>query len=602
MFSRFREAVRIAFRVAPGCAVVTTVLGILSGLAAAPAAWLTKRLLDDLTSHSNHASVVEVGVLAASAVLLVGTATCAAYAAGIAGTRLAARVQIETETQLAGVCASFVGTSFLDDPAQQDRLLLAQRGAHDAPTLVTSSTVACFSSIATISGFVVVLYASWPVMLLATAAVAVPVSFIQRNVSRRAVAVAESAATSYRWRDYYAQVFTNPVSARDIRIHGAEQLFVNRLSTHLSAALTQETRQQARAAWLQMAFTVLNAAIAATGAVVVALAVAHGQITVGDFVLFLAAVAAVQASLSALLRLGGQMSVSLGVFAHYLAFTAPVETPPTALSADRAAPALQSGVELRDVWFRYREDTEWVLRGVSLRLGAGQNHALVGINGAGKSTLVKLLFRFHDPTKGQILWDGIDIAQIDPHALRRRMAGVLQDYFAYELTALENITLGDLDHLGDTTHARRAAQRANVLDVIDSLPVGMNTMLSSRRADNTGRDGVSLSGGQWQRVALARAMMRPHADLLILDEPNSGLDAAAEHELHATLMSLGVGRTRLLISHRLGALRHADQIIVLDQGAVCESGTHQQLMSNAGPYARLFNLQASPYLDLATAP
>ena len=133
------------------------------------------------------------------------------------------------------------------------------------------------------------------------------------------------------------------------------------------------------------------------------------------------------------------------------------------------------------------------------------------------------------------------------------------------------------------------------MPTVERLPAGWDTMLSTRRAGDDGADGVTLSGGQWQRLALARAMMRADADLLVLDEPNAGLDPLAEHRLHTDLMRFGVGRTRLLISHRLGALRSADHIVVLDAGSVCESGTHAELMAAGGLYRDLFTVQAEPY-------
>jgi ATP-binding cassette subfamily B protein len=180
-------------------------------------------------------------------------------------------------------------------------------------------------------------------------------------------------------------------------------------------------------------------------------------------------------------------------------------------------------------------------------------------------------------------------------SLRSRIAGVLQDTVPYELTAVDNITLGDLDHYGEVIVAQRAAEEAGVLARLERLPCGLETMLSTRRADADGDSGSTLSGGEWQRVAIARALARQNADLLILDEPTAGLDPEAEHDLHVRIMRLGVNRTRLLISHRLSALRAADHIVVLDQGRVVEQGRHEELLEARHVYAHLFNLQAAPY-------
>jgi ATP-binding cassette, subfamily B, bacterial len=590
---RFRGllgATRLAATASPLAVIATIGLGVVSGVAGAPAAWLTQELIDTLSRAGS--STIAVAALAGGAAILAGLGSCAAYLAGIPGVHLAAKVQIETESRLAAACARFVGTHILDDPEKQNQLHLAQRGAHDAPMLVTSSAMEWFSSVSSILAYVVVLYAVWPAMLVAVLMTAIPIAVIQRRVSRRAVAVAEAATSSYRWRDYYSALFTNPVSARDMRLYGAEQLFVDRLRGHLSAALGAEARQQVRTAYSQLAFTLANAAIAGGGAAVVSIATAHGKITVGDFVLFTTAVAAVQSRIASVLNLVARLSVGLGIFAHYLELVAqPAERP----RGTTASGPLRRGIEFRDVWFRYRDGGNWVLRGMNLHLAAGHTHALVGFNGAGKSTIIKLLLRFYEPVHGTILWDGTDIATFDPVTLRRRIAGVLQDAVPYELSVLENITLGDMNHFGDVTRAHEAATRANLLEVIDNLPAGFTTMLSTRRTSDDGDSGVTLSGGQWQRIAVARAMMRTDADLLILDEPNTGLDPAAEHRLHTDLLRLGTRSTRLLISHRLGGLRDADRIVVLNHGTVHEAGTHQELMANRSIYHRLFSMQARGY-------
>jgi ATP-binding cassette subfamily B protein len=266
---------------------------------------------------------------------------------------------------------------------------------------------------------------------------------------------------------------------------------------------------------------------------------------------------------------------------------------------------LERGIELRDVWFRYSDAHPWVLSGVDLFLPADAAVALVGCNGAGKSTLVKLLCRLYDPTKGAILWDGIDLRDMEITQLRRRIGAVFQDFMHYDLTAAENIALGDIDAAGAAPGERdrivAAAELAGAHEMLSQLPRGYDTMLSrifvSEQDKHNPETGVVLSGGQWQRLALARAFLRDKRDLLILDEPSSGLDAVAEHEVHTRLRKHRRGRTSVLISHRLGAVRGADQIVVLDGGAIVERGTHEELITTDGLYAELFRLQAAGYQE-----
>jgi ATP-binding cassette, subfamily B, bacterial len=228
---------------------------------------------------------------------------------------------------------------------------------------------------------------------------------------------------------------------------------------------------------------------------------------------------------------------------------------------------------------------------------------LVGLNGAGKTTLVKLLCRMYDPTRGQILWDGVDLRDVPPEALRERISAVFQQHMDYDLTAAENIGLGDLPALDDRARLEEAASRAGVGDKLAALPRGYDTLLTRMFYSEADKDdpgtGVVLSGGQWQRLALARAFVRDGRDLMILDEPSSGLDPQAEHEIHNRMREYRTGRTSLLISHRLNAVRDADLIVVLDGGRIVETGEHEPLLASGGHYARLFRLQAAGYQEVS---
>jgi ATP-binding cassette, subfamily B, bacterial len=276
------------------------------------------------------------------------------------------------------------------------------------------------------------------------------------------------------------------------------------------------------------------------------------------------------------------------------------------LTEPARAPAvspLRRGIELRNLSFRYGAGLPWILRDVDLTIPNGATVAIVGLNGAGKSTLVKLLLRFYDPTLGSVRWDGRDLREMSAAGLRERIGVAFQDFMCYDLPASENVGLGDLDALDDHDRISHAAAKAGIHDTLAALPRGYATMLTRMFTDHTDRDnpetGVLLSGGQWQRVALARAFLRADCDLLILDEPSAGLDPEAEYDIHRRLRSLREGRTTLLISHRLSAVRDADRIVVLADGRIAEEGTHASLLAAGGAYARLFRMQAQGYQEAA---
>jgi ATP-binding cassette subfamily B protein len=246
------------------------------------------------------------------------------------------------------------------------------------------------------------------------------------------------------------------------------------------------------------------------------------------------------------------------------------------------------------VTFRHPGTDRDAIHAIDVHLPAGSTIAIVGENGAGKTTLVKLLAGLHQPTGGTIHVDGVDLRTIDPARWNAATAGAFQDHARLELTVQHSIGLGDLPHRGDPAAVTAAVDRAGATDLLDTLDHGLDTQLGTRWS---GRD---LSGGQWQKVAVARAMMRTTPLLLVLDEPTSALDAETEHRLFgkyaaAARRQHSRGAITLLVSHRFSTVRHADLILVLAQGRLAESGTHDDLIETGGIYAELYRLQASGY-------
>lgn len=264
--------------------------------------------------------------------------------------------------------------------------------------------------------------------------------------------------------------------------------------------------------------------------------------------------------------------------------------------ADGEVPArLSQGITFEHVSFAYPGTDRLVLDDVSLHLPAGTVVAVVGENGAGKTTLVKLLTKLYRPTAGRITVDGIDLARLSTPAWRQRLAGAFQDFFRFELRALNSVGVGDQPRMDDRPAVEGAAARAGADDVIDRLAHGLDTQLGP-----TWDEGVEVSYGQWQKLALARGFMRPDPLLLVLDEPTSALDAETEHALferYADAAATGVddGRITVLISHRFSTVRMADLIVVMAGARVAEVGSHDELMARGGTYADLYRIQATAY-------
>ena len=250
---------------------------------------------------------------------------------------------------------------------------------------------------------------------------------------------------------------------------------------------------------------------------------------------------------------------------------------------------IKTGFVFENVGFQYRNTDRWANRNLSFTFKPGEKLALVGENGAGKTTLVKLLARLYDPTEGRILLDGKDLKEYELEGLRYNLGIIFQDYIRYQMTFYQNIAVGNIKELDNEALVKRAATESLADKLALKFPEGYQQWLGRRF-----NDGVELSGGEWQKVALARAYMKD-AQVLILDEPTAALDARAEYEVFQRFAELTKGKSAVLISHRFSTARLADRILVLENGTLLESGTHQELLKADGRYAELFNLQARGY-------
>ena len=250
---------------------------------------------------------------------------------------------------------------------------------------------------------------------------------------------------------------------------------------------------------------------------------------------------------------------------------------------------ISRGIELDKVSFTYPGSERPALSDISITLRPGERIALVGENGAGKTTLAKILMGLYEPTSGRIAVDGVDLNEIALADWYRRIGAVFQNFTRYQASLRENIGFGWLPKLADAEAIARAAARSGADEVAASLPRGLETPLGKEF-----QEGSELSVGQWQRLAIARAYLRP-AEILVLDEPASGLDAKAEAGVYDHFARMAEASAVVLISHRLGSCRLADRILVLNQGRVVEQGTHSQLIAAGGEYAELFKLQAGWY-------
>jgi len=596
----FSRLLAMVWRAAPLQLVSLVAVAVFSGLTPAANAWINRAIVNALVARNHgtfHRSTVLDWALALGAVGLI--AGFLPHARRYISNDLRRQVGLLVQDTAYRALNAVPGLRRYETPSFMDKLRVGLDAGGNGPSTVVTAVLQCAQAMITGWTFFVALLLITPVLALLVLITAIPAVVAEIALSRKGADLQWQLSPANRRQIFYRQIQTDRQAAKELRVFGLGDFLRDRMVTEMRSINHDQQQLDLRVFATEGALA-LTAALAATGGTAwTVFEAASGKLSVGDVALFVMAVIGVQSALASTVASLAEGHNSLLLFRHFVDV---VEMEPDLVisASPTRVPALRHGVEMRDVWFRYTDGHPWALAGVSLFIPHQANVALVGRNGAGKSTLVKLLIRMYDPQRGTILWDGVDIREMDPTELRAHVGAVFQDYMAYDLTAAENIGIGDLGRLEDRAAIMEAAKRAEAHAAIARFRSGYDTFLSrtlSPHGDSDTATAVLPSGGEWQRLALARAFMRHDRDLLILDEPNSGLDAEAEHSIHCTLSAMRNGRTSLLIAHRLSAVRDADLIYVLGGGRVVEQGRHSDLMASDGEYSRVFTLQALGYQD-----
>ncbi len=475
-----------------------------------------------------------------------------------------------------------------EDPGVYDSLQNAYREVGSRPLGVFSQVITLGQALVTLGSVSALMtqlgWAVVPLVLLAS----VPAVWVQSRFGTEGYRMIRRQAQDARRQNYLGSLLTNDQAVKEIRLFGFGDYLMEQWQAYYRGFRAQLTSLIRRRSGWGLGASLASTALVGGATAIVLRRAAAGAITVGDFGLFIQGISQLQQQFSNLLSGISGIYQNLLYMRNLYEF---LELPTTAHDEGEEWEGPISSIELQGVHFRYPLTERDVLIDVNVKVGTGETLALVGENGAGKSTLIKLITFLYRPTQGRILVNGLDAARYSPSSLRAQMSTVFQDFGQYQMTVRENIALGDVDAVSDDPAVEAAAERAGADGFIERLPTGYDNMLG--RWFEGGRQ---LSGGQWQRLALARLYFRG-GSVLIFDEPTAALDADAEFEVIETLRAHSRGRITIIVSHRFSTVRMAERIVVLEAGRVVEQGTHDQLLTQHGVYARMFLRQARGYLE-----
>ncbi|MDZ8034606.1 ABC transporter ATP-binding protein [Nostoc sp. DedSLP04] len=569
-------------------------LTLMAGLLPAAISYISKLIVDavvfasQVNSQSNgsvniYPSLFYVGLEAIAVILLAGSqrgiTICQSLLRALMGQRVNVLILEKALT---------LDLRQFEDSEFYDKLTNARREASVRPLSLVNRTFGLVQNGLSLFtyGILLVNFSGWAVVVLILAAM--PVFISETKFAGEGFRLFSWRAAETRQQHYLENLLAREDFVTEVKLYQLGEMLLGRYR-NLFDQLYGEDRDLTlrRGLWGYLLGLVSTGAFYLAYAWIV-LETVLGRISLGDMTMYLTVFRQGQSTFSnALTSIGGMYEDNL-----YLSNLYDFLEEEVPKSWGKATIGLnpQDGIRFENVSFTYPGSSKPALRNISLHLKPREKLAIVGENGSGKTTLIKLLTRLYTPDSGRIFLDGLDLQEWDVDVLRRRIGVIFQNFVRYQFTVGENIGVGDVEHLENKTQWKTAAEKGMAQSFIEQLPQSFQTQLG-----RWFKGGQELSGGQWQKIALSRAFMRSQADILVLDEPTSAIDAQAEFEIFNHFRAITQNQMVLLISHRFSTVRMADKILVIENGEVIEQGTHEELLQLGGRYAKLFLLQAAGY-------
>ncbi|QGG81172.1 ATP-binding cassette domain-containing protein [Litorivicinus lipolyticus] len=590
VFSYSKRALILVWETSRTLAIVLGALTLVAGLLPAGIAYVGQLIVDAVVSAMEAPSPkdlgtvytwvgVEAGLVVALAAAQRGLAAAQSLLRAMLGQRVNEMILDKAQT---------LSLTQFEDSEFYDKLTRARREASQRPLALVIKTFGLIQNAISIASFSVLLFqfSAWALLLLIIGAL--PVFVSEAKFSGEAFRLFRWRSPDTRMQMYLETVLAREDSIKEVQLFGLGPTLLGRYKAIFKKLFAEDRRLTLRREGWGFVLGLLGSMAFYFAYGWVVFETAAGTLTLGQMTMYLLVFKQGQSAVSAMLTaISGMYEDNLYLSNLYEYLEQPVAMEP-GVRTQGDLPG--DGIRFENVSFRYPGTERDALSHIDLHLKPGQSLAIVGENGSGKTTLIKLMTRLYRPSAGRILLDGNDLMEWSVEALRTRIGVIFQDFVRYQLQVGENIGAGDVSSFNDEARWKASAEQGEAAKFIGDLSRGYHTQLG-----RWFKDGQELSGGQWQKIALSRAFMREGADLLVLDEPTAAMDAQAEADIFERFRDYARDKMAILISHRFSTVRHAHQIVVMNQGQIIERGDHAKLLALDGRYAHLFNLQAKGY-------